>query len=73
MVVMILVVISTSYDWIPSHVLGILLLGLSSYNLVRVHFHDSVEAVVHRQIPSAEVFFLFAALVLLEVVIKGEQ
>ena len=29
------------------------------------------EAVVHHQIPSAEVFFLFVALVLLEVVIKG--
>ena len=40
MVVMILVVIWVSCDWIPSHVLGILLLGLSSYNLVCVHFHD---------------------------------
>ena len=45
MVVMILVVIWASCDWIPSPVLGILLLGLSSYNLVHVHFHDSVRSV----------------------------
>ena len=31
------------------------------------------EAVVHRQIPSAKVFFLFVALVLLEFLIKWEQ
>ena len=40
MVVMIIVVIWESYDWIPSNVLDILLLGISSYNLVHVHFHD---------------------------------
>ena len=44
MVVMFLVVIWASCDWITSHVLGILLLGLSSYNLVCVHFHDSVRS-----------------------------
>ena len=44
MVVMILVVIWASCDWIMSHVVGILLLGLSSYNLVRVHFHDLVRS-----------------------------
>ena len=60
MVVMILVVIWASCDWITSHVLGILLLALSLYNLVRVHFHDSVRSVVHRHIPSAEVFFFFS-------------
>ena len=44
MVVMILVVIWASCDWITSHVLSILLLGFSSYNLVHVHFHDSVRS-----------------------------
>ena len=43
-VVMILVVIWASYDWTMSHVLGILLLGISSYNLVHVHFHDSMRS-----------------------------
>ena len=44
MVVTILVVIWESCDWITSHVLGILLLGLSLYNPVHVHFHDSVRS-----------------------------
>ena len=44
MVVMILVVIWASCDWITSHVLNILLFGPSSYNLVHVHFHDSVRS-----------------------------
>ena len=44
MVVMILVMIWASCDWITSHVLDILLLGLSSYNLVRVHLHDSIRS-----------------------------
>ena len=44
MVVMILMVIWASCDCIPSHVIDILLLGLSSYNLVRVQFHDLVRS-----------------------------